>query len=99
MNNINNIFLCFALQIKFVDEKVAIGKYLEDVDKFQSSSDTNAQVYIVFGLQEQDLDDCHHTDAECTGTTVWDSTFSMKTAAIQNGLKVDLRKAILFKLF
>ena len=73
---------------------MAIGKYLKDVDKFQSSVERNAQVYIVFGLREQDLDDCHHTDAECIGTTVWDSKFSMKTAEIQNGLKVDL-----FKIF
>lgn len=45
-------------------------------------------MYIVFGLREQDLDNCHHTDTECLGLTVWDTKFSLKTVDEQNGFKV-----------
>ena len=67
---------------------MAIGKYLEDIDKFQSGEETNAQVYIVFGLRNQDLDDCHHTNSSCTGDTVWDPKFSLKNVTAQTGLEV-----------
>ncbi len=67
---------------------VPIGKFIEDINKYQSSVESNAQVYIVFGLRQQDLDSCHHTDATCTGKTVWDPNFNMRTLEIQNAFKV-----------
>ncbi len=48
----------------------------------------NAKMLFFLLLQEQDLGPCHHSDADCTGDTVFDPSFSMSTAEQQQAVKV-----------
>ncbi|XP_077990897.1 protein dispatched-like [Glandiceps talaboti] len=53
----------------------------------ESDADVTTEVLIVWGLQNQDLSSCHHTDYECTGETVWDNSFDLNPTPSQKALR------------
>ena len=53
-----------------------------------SQEDKVLVVHIIWGLKEQDRSDCHMTDYECKGRTVFDDTFDMNLPPCQTALMV-----------
>ncbi|XP_013379632.1 uncharacterized protein LOC106151089 [Lingula anatina] len=52
-----------------------------------ADSDRFATVYIVWGLKQRDLSECHGSDIDCTGKAVWDNSFDLNTPSAQLALK------------
>ena len=46
------------------------------------------KVYLIWGLKQQSLDECHHTDVDCTGTIRWDNDFDINDDQSQLALLV-----------
>ena len=42
----------------------------------------------MFGLEEQDISQCHKTDPACFGTTVYDDNFSLESQQAQDDIVV-----------
>ena len=82
-------FLYFFLQTKYAPESVNLGTYLELLNgqHFQASDDIR-RIYVIFGLKNQDLSDCHKSDPTCFGKTVWDEKFNMDAPRIQQSFLV-----------
>ncbi|XP_078001163.1 protein dispatched homolog 1-like [Glandiceps talaboti] len=90
------IFSYFVTKLRPQEEEVQV---FEDGNNFvqfkrkmlnafkSSSLQKSTVVYIVWGLQNQDLSSCHHTDYECTGDTVWDNTFDLNPTLSQEAMK------------
>lgn len=58
-------------------------------DAFLPSQEDNVIVVnIVWGLEEQDRGDCHHTDFECKGKTVFDKSFDLNPPPCQTAILV-----------
>ncbi|XP_070181353.1 protein dispatched homolog 1-like isoform X2 [Littorina saxatilis] len=51
-----------------------------------SAQDDVIEVYIVYGLKNQDLQECSNTDFACTGRTVWDDGFDLNPKRAQSAL-------------
>ena len=66
--------LCF--QIEFLPSDTNFGAYLIKNLLFPTG-DFPQRIFIVFGLQPQDMSHCHYSDSECFGRTVYDDQFSM----------------------
>ena len=91
-----NIFVfifAFLLQIKFLPDDTNLGKYLAKRNAAFSTvgNAETVEVVIAWGLREQDLSECHHTDPVCTGKTVWDDTFNVNAPEAQQALLVRMR--------
>ncbi|XP_002736516.1 protein dispatched homolog 1-like [Saccoglossus kowalevskii] len=56
-------------------------------DSFKPSmNDRVSNVNIIWGLKNQDLSRCHHTDYECPGDTIWDDSFDLNPLPAQAAL-------------
>ena len=75
-------------QIKLFKDNSNWGKYQTLTNSAFKTNEINVQVLVTWGLKEQDLDRCHHSDADCFGDTVWDDDFDMSSDAAQNDLLV-----------
>ncbi|KAK2158902.1 hypothetical protein LSH36_162g08051 [Paralvinella palmiformis] len=75
-------------EVKFLKDDTNIGKYLTKRNTAFSTvaSSETLEIVIAWGLREQDLSECHHTDAKCTGKTVWDDTFNVNSPEAQEAL-------------
>ena len=77
-----------SFQIQLFKESSNFGKFIAlRLNKFENER-SRVSVLVTWGLKEQDLDKCHFADAECTGKTVWDDSFSMSTTESQKALLV-----------
>ena len=54
----------------------------------KSQEDRVIIVHIIWGLQEQDRDECHHTDFKCKGKTVLDLDFDLNLNDCQRAVLV-----------
>ncbi|XP_070577305.1 protein dispatched homolog 1-like isoform X2 [Ptychodera flava] len=95
-----SVFLHFASKLGPQEEPIQVFK---DGNNFVKYSEKNARsflpsssgndlyrtsdVYIVWGLQNQNVERCHHTDYECMGNTVWDDGFDLNPSPSQEALK------------
>ena len=76
-------------------EKTNIGRYLAlSSSAFTSSDDNVLNVWIMWGLKNQDISECHHTNVSCFGKTVWDDTFNLNSVEAQVALKVRVYSTI-----
>lgn len=58
-------------------------------DAFRPSQEDNViVVHVVWGLKDQDRSECHHTDFECKGKTVFDKSFDLNPPPCQNAILV-----------
>ncbi len=77
--------------MEYVSEGVNLGKFLKLINqRVFGSSDSIRQIYVVFGLREQDRARCHQSEALCFGDTVWDERFNMSSARVQQSLMVSV---------
>lgn len=53
-----------------------------------SDLDPTVTVYLVWGLRERDLANCHFSDVECEGTQQYDDAFDASTDAAQRAFVV-----------
>ncbi|XP_077977450.1 protein dispatched homolog 1-like [Glandiceps talaboti] len=89
------VFTYFARKLGPDEEAVKIFKdgnnFVEFNDKsskaFVPSESDETTVYIVWGMENQDLSSCHHTDYECTGQTIWDDSFDLNPTPSQKAIK------------
>lgn len=82
-------YIYFVLQIKFLPDDTNIAQYLSLRGSAFSTIDAPINVYIVFGLKEQDLSPCHRTDSLCFGSTVWDHSMDLNNKDSQIALMVN----------
>ncbi|ELT97356.1 hypothetical protein CAPTEDRAFT_185181 [Capitella teleta] len=74
---------------KFLPDDSNMGKFLSwraNLFSFGGSSNDQVQVRLVWGLKNQDLSECHKSDPDCFGKTVWDEDFSLNTQESQDAL-------------
>ncbi|XP_070577306.1 protein dispatched homolog 1-like [Ptychodera flava] len=95
------VFIYYATQLGSQEEPVQLFKdgnnfvrhSKKNADSFVpdtssgSSVYRTADVYIVWGLKNQDDKKCHQTDYECTGDTVWDESFDLNPPPSQQALR------------
>ena len=78
-------YLLYALQIQFLPEGTNFGSYISRAQNFETNP---LRVYLIWGMELQDLSDCHKTDFNCNGQTVYDSAFSMERDVSQVAMLV-----------
>ena len=54
----------------------------------ESDADTRLVIYIVWGILERDLSQCHFSTPKCLGAQVWDNDFNPSTVQAQTAMKV-----------
>jgi len=83
-------YLCSYLQAQFYRKSHNYGKALEhDFHGFVANkNDRNVVVYIVWGLRERDMSECHFSDGRCVGKESFDPFFDPNTLEAQLALKV-----------
>ena len=54
----------------------------------ESDADSGVVIYIVWGMLERDLSQCHFSALKCLGEQVWDSDFNPSTVHAQKAMKV-----------
>ena len=69
-------------------DKSNTGQYLDHRANKFDTGDLPLRVFIVFGLKNQDLSNCHRSDDLCFGKTVWDDGFDLNSAEAQQGFLV-----------
>lgn len=55
---------------------------------FVPSGDEFVRIFIVWGMQPQDMSGCHKTDYRCQGKRVWNDVFDLNIAPVQLALQV-----------
>lgn len=63
-------------------------KHLRRTAFSASQEDKVVKVYIIWGLMHQDRSDCHHSDFNCPGRTVFDTSFDMNLPPCQREVLV-----------
>ena len=56
----------------------------------ESDAGKGVVIYIVWGMLERDLSQCHFSTPKCLGEQVWDSDFNPSTEQAQIAMKVKL---------
>ena len=69
-------------QVEFLPSDTNFGAFIQKSLLF-STTDSPQRIFIVFGLKQQDLSECHHSDSLCFGKTVYDDQFRMGEAEQQ----------------
>lgn len=68
-------------------------------NQFNPSSEDNViNLYIVWGLKNQDRSECHFTDYKCKGKTVLDRSFDMNPPPCQIAMLVRKHSLTLVKI-
>lgn len=58
----------------------------------KSNIDETADVVMVFGLDQKDLDGCSFSDPKCKGVAQWDPNFNPNTVEAQLALQVRFKQ-------
>lgn len=74
-------------QTKFLPDDSNFGRFLDRLTDFNTADDPK-QIIIVFGMNKQDLSNCHKTDADCFGDTVWYDLFNLNNHQAQEDFMV-----------
>lgn len=69
----------------FLPDSNNFGLYIKRIRDFQVQPQ---RVYFIWGLGEQDIDECHQTDFDCVGETVFDDTFVLESINAQQSMLV-----------
>ena len=75
-------------QLKFLPDETNTGQFLNLRANEFDTGDLPLRVFVIFGLKEQDLSDCHRSDDLCYGKVVWDEGFNLNSAEAQQGFLV-----------
>ena len=80
----------FKVKLWRVDTNWNKVRHIESNAFRRSQEDRVIIVHVIWGLQEQDRSECHHTDFKCKGKTVLDLEFDLNEQQCQRAMWVSL---------
>ena len=78
------------MQIQYLKDShhYSRAQHLQNYGFKASSQDSVIEVYVVWGLRNQDLGGCDKSDTTCKGLTRWDHGFDLNPKRAQSALIV-----------